>query len=125
MSTARKNVLILIIITGFLLIAGCAAKPSKSIVEKAIVKYYMDRGYGVVSLKIDEIREIPLSEKQYMGTPGYIVNVASVVLEITKNKNESTSYGKEQRLSFNDIRIRIKKSAIRGNEWVITEITGM
>jgi hypothetical protein len=71
-------------------------------------------------MNIESIKEIPLSEKQYMGTASYIVTVSSLDLE-----TKSSTYTKDERLSFNDVKIRVKKSTVGEGKWVITKIDGV
>lgn len=108
-----------------LLFAGCAVPPSKGTVEEVIIKYFNDKQYNVLDIAIGDIRRVPLNERQYMGTEGYIVNVASITLEFTRDIGEPWNYKRGWQIAFHNAYVRIKKSTAKEDKWVITEISGI
>lgn len=109
-------------------LAGCSVKPSKSIIEGEIVKYFEDSQYKVLDIRIGDIREIPLGEQQYMGTEGYEVYVPSITLEFTRDIGEPWNYKKGQHITSTGAVITIKRKLDAKNEpagWIIAEISGI
>ena len=74
------------------------------------------------NLIIGNINTIPMGNKQYMGTEGYVVNVTSVTLEFTR---DTDNYKKGNYLTFNNARVYIKKSRDKNPEWIVTNIEGI
>ena len=116
----KKINIIICSLVVLLLTPGCSVTPSKSTFEEAIFNHFKDLNYKVLTMNIESIKEIPLSEKQYMGTAAYIVHVSSLVLE-----TKSSTYTKDEHLSFNDVKIGVKKSTVGEKKWVITKIDGV
>ena len=61
---------------------------------KAITDYVESSHHKVVDLKIGKIEGIALSEKKYMGTPGYVVDIVSSALELQEDKSVDIKKGK-------------------------------
>jgi hypothetical protein len=107
------------------LLQGCSAGPSKSTVEELIVKHFQGKQYKVMNLTIGEIRSMPLGEKQYMGTPGYDVDIPTITLRKNQDGGDSSFNKKEQEMTFNNVTVRIKQRSVRDREWVIASIEGI
>ena len=107
------------------LFAGCSAAPSKETVEAVIVHHFEKRHYKVTDLMIGNISPLPMGEKEYMGTEGYIVNVVSITLQFTRDTGEPRNYKKGNYLTFTNGRIHIKKSRDNKSEWIVTNIEGI
>ena len=96
-----------------LLTGGCAPSPSKSEIEETIVKYFEIKQYKVAGLSIGNIDPIPVSKQQYMGTPGYTVNVTTLILEIPEDTGAPWNYRKGQRVSSDNIQITFRQIPVR------------
>jgi nucleoside diphosphate kinase len=114
-----------LITTGFLIMGlwGCSVAPSERTVAGAITAYFENTGYKVVELKIGKIEGMPLSEKTYMGTPGYVVEVVSITLE--PEADEGTDIRKLSRLTFSDARIRVIQDRSVKDMWRVSIISGI
>jgi len=104
---------------------GCAPSPSKGEIEETIVKYFEIKQYKVAGLSIGNIDPIPVSKQQYMGTPGYTVNVTTLILEIPEDTGAPWNYRKGQRVSFNNIQITFRQSIGQDKKWLIVHISGV
>ncbi len=124
MKSTKKYALLSLIIVLFLMNA-CSPAPSKGEVEEVIVKHFETKKYKIVGLSISDINPIPVSEKKYMGTPGYTVNVPTLILEMTEDTGAPWNYRKGQKVSFNNARISIQQSTGQNKKWLIAYITGV
>jgi nucleoside diphosphate kinase len=102
---------------------GCSVAPSERTVAGAITAYFENTGYKVVELKIGKIEGMPLSEKTYMGTPGYVVEVVSITLEPEADKG--TDIRKGSRLTFSDARIRVIQDRTVKDVWLVFIVSGI
>ena len=102
---------------------GCSVTPSESTVAGAITAYFESTQYKVVDLKIGKIEGMPLSEKTYMGTPGYVVDVVSITLEPQTNKGAEIRKG--SRLTFSNARIKVSRDTANKDVWHVSVISGI
>ncbi len=102
---------------------GCSVPPSETTVAKAITDYFESSHYKVVDLKIGKIEGTPLSEKTYMGTPGYVVDVVSITLEPEEDKGSDIRRG--SLLTFTNAAIRIRQDMADKNVWHVSIISGI
>ena len=102
---------------------GCSVTPSEGIVAGAITDYFKSAQYKVVDLKIGKIEGMPLSEKTYMGTPGYIVEVISITLEPLADKGADIRKGSQ--LTFSNARIRVTQDTGNKDVWHVSIISGI
>ncbi len=116
--------------SGFLIIfsliaamLGCSVAPSETTVKKAITDFFESRHYKVVSLKIGKIHGMPLAEKTYMGTPGYVVDVAAVTLEPQEDKGSGIKKGSI--LAFTNATIRVRQDVVNKNVWHVSIVSGI
>jgi len=107
----------------FAALAGCTASPSERTVAGAITDYFAGEQYKVVELKIGQIGGVPLSEKTYMGTPGYVVDIVSIILEPQADKGIDIKKGDQ--LTFSNARIRIRQDMENKNVWHVSIISGI
>jgi len=114
-----------LIIVFFLVTAscGCSLAPSESTVAGAITAYFKNAQYEVVDLKIGKIEGMPLSEKTYMGTPGYIVEVISITLEPQADKGADIRKG--SRMTFSNARLRVRQDTANKDLWHVSIISGI
>jgi len=120
-----KQYILLPLMIILLLTGGCAPSPSKGEIEETIVKYFEIKQYKVAELSIGNIDPIPVSKQQYMGTPGYTVNVTTLILEIPEDTGAPWNYRKGQRGSFNNIQITLRQSSGQDKKWLIVHISGV
>lgn len=118
-----KSAAFIIIILLAATLGGCLVAPSEPVVAKAITDYFESNHYKVVDLKIGKIEGTPLSERTYMGTPGYIVDVISITLEPKKDKSVDIKRGKQ--LVFTSASIRVRQDAANKNMWHVSIISGI
>jgi hypothetical protein len=104
-------------------VGGCSVAPSESTVAGAITDYFENRHYNVVNLKIEKIEGLSLSEKTYMGTPGYVVDIGYITLEPKADKD--IGIGKGDQLSFSNARVRLTQDKANKNLWRVTIISGI
>ena len=109
----------------FLLTApgGCSVAPSESTVAGAINDYFESGHYKVVDLKMGKIEGMPLSEKTYMGAPGYVVDIVSITLEPQADRGIDIRKGKQ--LTFSGARIRLLQDTANKNMWHVSIISGI
>jgi hypothetical protein len=117
--------LFLTLITFFFLLSGCAVPPDEKIVEDSISQYFEARNYRVVEIEIRSIKQIPLSNKVYMGTAGYIVDVRSITMEATADSGAPRKVKKGRRFTFKDAVFQIREKAGERGRWVISVISGV
>ncbi len=115
----------LFLLPAVFLLAGCGAPPSKSLVTRVITHYFEEKHYKVIDIDIGDIQPIPLREKTYMGTEGYVVGVRSVTLEVTEDIGEPWSYRRGRILTFRNAVIHIKEQPGQKGAWVISHISGI
>ena len=120
MSKASVLIIVSFLITAFW---GCSAAPSETAAAGAITAYFERAQYKVVDLKIGQIEGMPLSEKTYMGTPGYVVDVLSITLEPQADKGPDIRKG--SRLTFSDARIRVVQDRANEDAWRVSIISGI
>jgi len=102
---------------------GCSLAPSESTVAAAVTAYFKSAQYEVLDLKIGKIEGMPLSEKTYMGTPGYVVEVISITLEPQADKG--TDVRKGSRKTFSNARIRVRQDTANKAVWHVSIISGI
>ncbi|MGO9380103.1 MAG: hypothetical protein ACLPN1_12325 [Dissulfurispiraceae bacterium] len=102
---------------------GCSVAPSESTVAKTITDYFESGQYKVVDLKIGKIQGMPLSEKTYMGTPGYVVDIVSITLEPNVDKGIDIKKGKQ--ITFSNARVRVRQDTGDKNVWRVSIISGI
>jgi len=108
-----------------LLLSGCTPAPSKGEIEELIVRHFEIKHYKVEELRIGAINPIPDNKKRYMGTPGFTVNVTSLILEIPEDTGAPWNYKKGQKVSFNDSQITVRQGTGQDKKWVIAHISGI
>ena len=114
----------LIIVVFFIAVLdSCSVAPSESNVAGAITAYFESAQYKVVDLKIGKIEGMPLSEKTYMGTPGYVVDVVSITLEPQADKGADIRKGSQ--LTFSNARIRVRQDTANKDVWHVSIISGI
>jgi len=119
-----KRVLsLLLIIFWIVALGGCSVAPSERTVAGAIIDYFEKGNYKVVDLKIGKIEGMPLSEKRYMGTPGYVVEIVSITLEPQADRGMDIKKGKQ--VSFSNARIRVSQDTANKNMWHVFIISGI
>ena len=119
----RASSLLIIVIFFITALWGCSVSPSEGIVAGAITDYFKSVQYKVVDLKIGKIEGMPLSEKTYMGTPGYVVEVISITLEPLADKG--TDIRKGSQLIFSNARIRVRQDTANKDVWQVSIISGI
>jgi hypothetical protein len=114
---------LLIVVFFFTALLGCSVAPSESVVAGEITAYFERSQYKVVDLKIGQIEGMPLSDKTYMGTPGYVVDVLSITLEPLADKDAAIRKG--SRLTFSNARIRLVQDRANEGAWRVSIISGI
>ena len=102
---------------------SCTVAPSEDDIRGAITDFFDRRNYKVVYLRIGKIEGVPLAEKTYMGTPGYVVGITAITLEAKQDKGSDIKKG--NRLTFSDARIRIWQDAEDKSRWHVSIISGI
>jgi hypothetical protein len=112
--------MILLLITA---LGSCSVVPTDSTIELAITDYFERNQYKVVKLEIGKIEGIPLFEKTYMGTPGYVVEVLSITLEAQADKGIDIKKGDQ--LTFSNAKIRVRQDPVHKTAWHVSIISGI
>jgi hypothetical protein len=120
---AKASSFLIIILFFVTALWGCSVTPSESIVAGAVTAYFEGAQYKVVDLKIGKIEGMPLSEKTYMGTPGYVVEVISITLEPQADKGPDIRKGSQ--LTFANARIRVRQDTANKDVWHVSIISGI
>lgn len=113
----------IIIISLVAALSGCSVAPSETTVANAITDYFAGDHYKVVDLKIGKIEGTPLSEKTYMGTPGYIVHIVSITLEPQDDRSADIRKGRQ--LVFTNAGIRVRQDMADKKIWHVSIISGI
>lgn len=123
----KRNVIRTILFVGAILItvSGCSAPPNKREVEETIIKHFEAKGYKVAELKVGSIKSLDISEKTYMGTPGYMVDIPLITLFPVENIGDIWNYKEGEKVTFRDARIMIQESTGPDREWTISYISGI
>lgn len=108
----------------FILLAGCAVQPSESTVKDVIRNYFEAKEYRVIALEIGEMKAVPLSEKKYMGTEGYRVDVQLLTLEVIEDMGAPNYYKSGQQFTFQNGSISIKEDPAKKGRWILNKISG-
>ncbi|SPP99915.1 exported hypothetical protein [Candidatus Sulfobium mesophilum] len=104
-------------------LGGCSVAPSETTVAKAITDYFESSHYKVVDLKIGKIEGMPLSEKKYMGTPGYVVDIVSITIEAQEDKSVDIRRGNQ--VTFSNANVRLRQDMANKNTWQVSIISGI
>ena len=120
---AKSKSFLVIVVFLIAALCSCSVAPSEDTVAGAITAYFENARYRVVDLKIGKIEGMPLSEKTYMGTPGYVVEVISITLEPLADKGADIRKG--SKLTFSNARIRVRQDAANKNVWHVSIISGI
>ena len=102
---------------------GCAVAPSGDDLRGAITDYFEGQHYGVVNIRIGKIEGVPLAEKTYMGTPGYVVEIPAITLEAKQDKGLNIRKG--DRLIFSNAKIRVRQDPGHKGLWHVSIISGI
>jgi hypothetical protein len=107
-----------VLIAAILLFAavGCKPVPLAQEVRTIIKGHFESRGYTVTEININEIAPVEISEKTYMGTPGFKVRISKITL---------TDKRREMKFEFNDAVITIRESTSSKTRWSIIDIKGI
>lgn len=104
-------------------VTSCTVAPSEDEIKRAITYYFDKQDYRVVYLKIGKIEDIRLAEKTYMGTPGYVVDITSIVLEAQRDKGSDIMKGK--RLTFPGAKISMRQDIENKSLWHVSIVSGI
>ncbi len=117
-----KKLLSFFIICLLFVLTGCAVTPSENDIRVAITDFYNKQDFTVVDIRIGRSQGVPLSEKTYMGTPGYVVEIPTITLEAQKDKADIK---KGNRLTFSNAKIRMVRDAVDKSLWHVSIISGI
>ncbi|MDH4232555.1 MAG: hypothetical protein OEW04_11085 [Nitrospirota bacterium] len=107
------------------LLPGCRPVPAGQVVKALIERHFETEKYHVAEIRVGDIKPLSLGEKTYMGTPGYLVNISSITLEIRQDIGAQAAYRKGQHVTFTNARVSIKEQPGHTGKWVITRIEGI
>jgi hypothetical protein len=107
------------------LLSGCRPAPAGQVVKALIEKHFETEKYHVVEIRMGDITPLSLGGKTYMGTPGYLVDIRSITLEIRQDIGAQAAYRKGQHVTFTNARVSIKEQSGPTGKWVITRIEGI
>jgi hypothetical protein len=105
-----------------LFLGGCSSPPSAGVVRELLARHFEGRNYRVASVSIGSIKRLPLADKTYMGSRGYLVEVREITLDVMKRSGD---YDKGEVLTFRDATVRVKEADGAGHRWVIANISGI
>ncbi len=103
--------------------SGCTVSPSEDDLINAINDYFEAEHYSVLNIMLGKIEGVPLSEKTYMGTPGYVVEIASITIEARQDKGPDIRKG--DRLVFSNAKISVRQDPRNKGLWHVTIISGI
>jgi len=107
----------------FFVAEGCAVSPSDDDLRSSIKDYFEGQHYWVVNIRLGKIEGVPLAEKTYMGTPGYVVEVPAITLEAKQDKGPGIRKG--DRLIFSNAKIRVRQDPGNKGLWHVSIISGI
>ncbi len=102
---------------------SCTVAPSDNDIKRAMTYYFGQQGYRIVYLKIGKIEDIHLAQKNYMGTPSYLVEITGIVLEAQRNKGSDIKKG--SRLTLSDAKISMSRDMENKSLWHVSIISGI
>lgn len=102
---------------------SCSVAPSADDLKGAITNYFESRHYRVINMRIGKIEGVPLAEKTYMGTPGYVVEIPAITLEAKQDKVLNVRKG--DRLTFSNAKIRVRQDPGNKDLWRVSIISGI
>lgn len=105
--------------------AGCRPAPAADLVHGLVTQHFETEKYHVSALEIGEISSLSPGEKTYMGTPGYLIEIKTITLEIRQDIGRPVLYRKGQQVTFRDARMNIREHPGGQNAWIITGISGI
>jgi hypothetical protein len=114
-----------IFLASLIVLTMCAVIPSEGVVNDVIIRYFEAKNYRVVELHIGNIESVSLSEKTYMGTRGYTIEVQSITLETAGGSEALLKNDKEQRITFKKASIRMREDPGQKGGWIIINISGI
>lgn len=112
-------------LAALMVLTECAVIPSEGVVKEVITRHFEAKNYRVVELHIGNIESASLSEKTYMGTRGYTVEVKSITLETAGGSGTPLTSGKVQRFTFKKASIRMREDPGQQGGWIIINISGI
>ncbi len=104
-------------------VTSCTVAPSDGDIKRAITDYFDKQDYRVAYLKIGRIEDIHLAEKTYMGTPSFVVEISSIVLEAQRDKGPDIMKG--NRLTFSGAKIGMSQDVENKSLWHISIVSGI
>jgi hypothetical protein len=107
------------------LLSGCKPAPSVQTVNKLVLDHFETEKYHVVALDIGDITSLSPGEKTYMGTPGYLVDIKSITLEIRQDIGSPVLYRKGQQVTFTNAGMKIREQPGQRANWIIIGISGI
>ena len=105
-----------------IVLAACSAAPSQETAGMVIRDHFEARRYRIVDLELGQISPVPLNRMTYMGTPGHIVEVRRISLEVLKDIGE---YRKGRTLTFTNAAITIREKVDKKGPWTVADISGI
>ncbi len=113
-----RTVARLILIIYIILLSGCSAQPEVSEVREVIIRHFENRGYSVPELKIGNIENIPIRDREYMSTKGHLVQIQFIKLQPAGQEADDV-------VTFSEAVIEIHRNPDEHLGWIITRITGI
>ena len=107
----------------FSVAVSCAVSPSEDDLRNAIENYFEGQHYGVVNIRLGKIEGVPLAEKTYMGTPGYVVEIPAITLEAKQDKGSGIRKG--DLITFSNAKIRVRQAPGNNGPWHVSIISGI
>ncbi len=104
-------------------VTSCAVAPSEKEIKRVITDYFEKQHYRVVDLTIGKSEGVPLVEKTYMGTPGFVVEIHTIILEAQQDRGSGIKKG--ARLTFSNARIRMRQDSENKSLWHVSIISGI
>jgi hypothetical protein len=108
-----------------LLLSGCRPHPSIQTVSNLVIHHFETEKYHVIALEVGDITSLSPGEKTYMGTPGYLVDIRSITLEMRKDIGSPVRYRQGQQVTFRNAEMKIKEQPGQTRNWIITGISGI
>ncbi|MBI4697594.1 MAG: hypothetical protein HY758_01400 [Nitrospirae bacterium] len=116
---------ILVFSLGVLFLAsGCETAPSDNVIRDLLARHLEARKYNVIKIEVGSIDQTPLSERKYMTPKGYIVDIPVIILEAAE-PSAILMIKKGDQLTFENVRITVRKASGEPGGWAIGTITGI
>ncbi len=120
---AASAISLCILIMAVPLVSSCTPAPGNDTIRDALTAHFESRGYRVLELVVGEVAPVELSQRTYMGTPGFIVNIKRITL--LKPVKKPGGNAEAVRHTFTGAKLRLRQDPADRGRWQVYIISGI